>query len=278
MAQRGCGCLPIVLGVVLGVLWLGTEPGLVDGPALESETYDPRSPRRPMPVGTEEDYIIDQEPAQQDSQGTAFVIDSDGVWLTAEHVTHGCSRLGLAEGTEGYRVYPVTRVLESAESDASLIYDGVQSTRPLALSGSVPAIGSAGLHMGFPAGEPMVVLSQLIGTAQARRGGLDGAGEPILAWAEVERFPPTNGALGGISGGPTFGENGRVIGINSAATERRGRVLTTDPRAIARLVKASNAVDESPDATPFASADEAVARFRGYLRDGVIRQVYCDVQ
>lgn len=268
---RGCGCLPMVLGGILLALWFGG--GGQYAPPLEVESYDPRSPRRPAPEDGER-YVIEDKGAPQDSVGTAFAIDSDGIWLTAEHVTAGCDRLGLADGRYARGV---SRIVESRQSDAALIRDGLPSATVLPLGADVPQPGATGYHMGFPANEPTVVFSELIGATNARRGLGGLRSEPILAWAERARVPDGDGPLSGISGGPTLDSTGRVVGINSAATDRRGRVLTTDPRAIAGLVDATASVDERPPPGPIADRRAAVAWFTQWLDAGAIRQIYCDV-
>ncbi len=268
------GCLSWVLGGVLLRVWFsGDDPQWQDG-ALVVEQFDPRNPRRPMPEIGESFVIADPGP-QQDSQGTAFAVDRDGTWLTAQHVTHGCDRLGMV--SDG-AIDPLVDVLESAEADVSVIRQGPQARFALALTEDLPEEGALGYHMGFPAGEPSVVVSRYIGQTFAQRGGPGGVAEPILAWAEGDRLPPTDGALGGISGGPTFDEQGRVVGVNAASTPRRGRVLTTDPVAIGRLVQASAAVDDRGQITNLSTPASAASLFRVLLDQGIIRQVYCDVR
>jgi hypothetical protein len=68
-----------------------------------------------------------------------------------------------------------------------------------------------------------------------------------------------------------------VVGVNSASTDRRGRILTTAPDAVARLTRASGAVDDRPVAYPFAGSADAESRFAAWLDEGVIRRIYCDV-
>lgn len=272
MARQGCGCLPFILGALVLAVWFGG--GRSPLVPLEVEQFDPRSPRRPLPQWGNESFVIEDRPGgPADSMGTAFAVDGDGAWLTAEHVTHGCARVGLED--DGY-ARPVSRVLESRESDAALIRDGIAIRARLPLSAAMPPSGSRGYHMGFPAGEPTLVTSELIGAADARRGG-GGRTQPVLAWAERARIPDGDGPLSGISGGPTFTESGHVVGINSASTDRRGRILTTDPEAMTRLVVASGAVDERAVAYPFADMADAMRRFAGWVDEGMIRRVFCDV-
>ncbi|HUD93747.1 S1 family peptidase [Sphingobium sp.] len=268
--KGGCGCLPFALAGLLLVAWLGQDIA----PPLEIEQYDPRSPRRPLPQGGDEQFVIEDRPGgPADSMGTAFAVDRDGAWLTAEHVTHGCTRVGLEEGRFAR---PVSRVVESREADAALVRDGLPSPDALPLSRRAPQPGTPGYHMGFPAGQPTLVVSELIGAASARRGRSD-LTQPVLAWAEKSRIPEGDGTLSGISGGPIFAEDGHVVGVNSASTDRRGRILTTAPDAVARLTVASGAVDDHPVAYPFVSLADAENRFAAWLDQGVIRRIFCDV-
>lgn len=271
MAKSGCGCLPFALGGLLLIAWFGQDVAV---PPLEVEQYDPRSPRRPMPDWSDEQFVIEDNPnGPADSMGTAFAVDRDGAWLTAQHVTHGCARVGLEDGRFAQ---PVSRVIESQEADAALLPDSLPSDAALPLSRRIPQPGTPGYHMGFPAGEPTLVMSELIGEASARRGRTE-LTQPILAWAEKGRIPSGDGTLSGISGGPVFAEDGHVVGVNSASTDRRGRILTTAPDAVARLTAASRAVDDRPVAYPFAGLADAESRFTAWLDAGVIRRIFCDV-
>lgn len=268
------GCLPWVLGGILLFIWFGGDEEDWRDAQLSVEQFDPRSPRRPIPEIGESFVIADAGP-QQDSQGTAFAVDRDGTWMTAQHVTHGCDRIGLV-ADDG--IDAITDVIESSEADASVIREGPLPEFALALTAELPEEGASGYHMGFPAGNPAVVVSRFLGATSASRGGPGGQSEPILAWAEGERLPSFDGPLSGISGGPTFDEQGRVVGVNAASTPRRGRVLTTDPLAILRLVVASAAVDDRGEVTDLSSPDRAARLFPALLSRGIIRQVYCDVR
>ncbi|WHO39686.1 serine protease [Sphingobium sp. AP49] len=261
--------MPWLLGLILLLAWLGE----MQGPPLQVEQFDPRSPRRPLPQGSAEQYVIEDRPGgPADSMGTAFAVDRQGAWLTAEHVTSGCTRVGLEQRG---RALEVPRILESREADAAIIPRGPASPAALPLRAGAPAPGSTGYHMGFPAGEPTLVLSELIGRSEARRGS-SGIDQPVLVWAERGRVPEGDGTLSGISGGPVFSTDGRVVGINSASTDRRGRILTVTPDAMMRLTAASRAVGDQPIAYPFAGLTDAQNRFVTWLDLGIIRRIYCD--
>ena len=161
------GCMPWLLGLVLLVVWFGGNDRFGTGGPLVIERFEPpgsRSARRPLPGLGRERYIIEDMGPKQDSQGTAFAIDSDGVWMTAEHVTHDCDRL-VFDTANGYA--PASQVLESREADAALIRDGPDSVGALAMTARRPDPGEHGYHMGFPAGAAAVVESR---TRPCRRG------------------------------------------------------------------------------------------------------------
>ena len=269
--KQGCSCLPFALGALLLLAWVTQDLAV---PPLQVEQFDPRSPRRPMPQWGDEQFVSEDRPGgPADSMGTAFAVDRDGAWLTAEHVTHGCTRVGLEDGRFAR---PVARVLESREADAAMVEADLASPDALPLAAAMPQPGTPGYHMGFPAGEPTLVVSEFIGSASARRGRSE-LTQPVLAWAERGRVPAGNGTLSGISGGPILAEDGHVVGVNSAATDRRGRILTTAPDAVVRLATASRAIDERPVAYPIAGISDASARFAAWLDQGVIRRIFCDV-
>ena len=131
------------------MLWIGDK---IPAPPPEVERFEQRSPRRPTPHWSSESFVIEDRPGgPTDSMGTAFAINRDGDWLTAEHVTHGCARIGLEDNGAARAV---GRVLESGEADAALVRSGLESDVALPLAGRTPNVGTPGYHLGFPAGEP----------------------------------------------------------------------------------------------------------------------------
>jgi len=268
--RGGCGVLPLVL--LIALVWLynqfDTTPA-GDRRRIERSVVDGGNPRRP-PIASDTDYVIEQPTRAQDSVGTGFAIDRRGRWLTAQHVVDGCDRLGIATGPQSAE--ESFRVVESGSADAALIEDGLPAPEALALADETPRAGATGYHMGFPANTPAIVQSILIGEANTLRGA-GGRAEPTLAWAEEARFPDFDHALSGISGGPTLDAGGRVVGVNSAGSDRRGRVLTTRPDVLRVLAGSGGA----GTATPIDGPEDAVRRFRQWLSDGVIRQIVCDV-
>ena len=271
--QGGCSLVPLVLFLVLAALFFGRDERPMRAPEVNPRRPPVEEPL-PFPDGQRvPEYGIDDSARPQDSQGTAFAISDNGLWMTAEHVVRACDRVGLSSGPA--QAARVSEIYQSRVSDAALIADGLPSQQILPLAAREPAAGADGYHMGFPSGRPAVVHSQLIGPGSAVRG--PGRTEAVLAWAEVARFPEFDHALGGISGGPTLDAAGAVVGINSAASERRGRVLTTRPEAAISLMRATRHAPGSAFGTPIAGVRDALARFQQYYDVGAIRPVYCDV-
>jgi S1-C subfamily serine protease len=97
-------------------------------------------------------------------------------------------------------------------------------------------------HIGFPQGKPGAVHSKYLGKMRSRRGSSKSQSEELLVWAEITRVPNFSGSLGGISGGAVIDSTGALIGITSAASIRRGRILTSRPESIRELAMQSNQI------------------------------------
>ncbi|MHA1537313.1 MAG: trypsin-like peptidase domain-containing protein [Alphaproteobacteria bacterium] len=177
---------------------------------------------------------INIKPRTGSTSGTAFSIDRRGLWMTARHVVDGCPKIYVLTGPR--KGFLVRRVYVHPSADIAVI-----STRrgvpALGFAAASLRLGMTGFHFGFPKGRPGDVRSTLIGRRVMRVRGRYRTAEPVVAWAERVRVPNTTGGLGGISGGPALGRGGRVIGVTVAGTVRRGRVYTTAPSSIARVVR-----------------------------------------
>ena len=102
---------------------------------------------------------------------------------------------------------------------------------------------------------------------------------PVLAWAEVRRYPDTLDSLEGISGGPVLDQNGDVIGIIVATSVRRGRDFTVAPQILGEIVRQLGLEQAQSAETP---ARDAVAppvslqRSASALsKEGRIVETYC---
>jgi len=158
------------------------------------------------------------------SSGTAFSIDSRGLWMTARHVVDSCPRAFILTGPR--TGMPVRRFYIHPSADIAFVTTD-RGAPALAFDWDTLHEGQTGFHFGFPKGQPGDVKSRLIGRRVMRVHGRYTTAEPVVAWVERVRIPDSYEGLGGISGGPAFDSRGRVTGVTVAGTVRRGRVYTT---------------------------------------------------
>lgn len=241
--NSGCGFVILMLMFFYAMQQFSSAPSPKTD--IDRNVYgEERSPRRPAIEKISPRYIIEDEPQIGDFMGTAFLIDSDGSWLTAQHVTQNCSTAFIRES---YGREYIRYIAESSEADIALAKSGknTQSRKtPLALADIEPEYGDIGYHLGFPNGVAGLVQSSYLGVEPVIRG--DGREEQDFIWAEKRRFPDDLPVLQGISGGPVLTQNGLVIGVNSAATARRGRIITAHPADMIALIRAENTGDDNP--------------------------------
>ncbi len=285
--------LLVVVGAV--DLLLGGETGdrrptpRVAGP----ETPGPQQQWKPPPVAgrrgetlkppsaADPTILINIPVEKRSSIGTAFSIDPRGVWLTARHVADSCRRIYiLVRPRQGMRV---VSVYIHPRADLALLRTR-KGAPNLTFGQAALRLGQAGYHFGFPKGQPGAVTSTLIGRRVMRVRGRYATDEPVVAWAERDRVPFSDGGLGGISGGPALDANGNVIGVTVAGTKRRGRVYTTAPSSIRAALRAARVTPPStatatahPDARNFVTVGAAlrakltVAKVLCYASDRVRR-------
>ena len=186
------------------------------------EPLTPASPSEPgivVPVGH----------TQANSSGTAFSIDSSGVWITARHVADGCDRILLQK--TGRQFVQVNRVRHHTNADISILWtrNGVPA---LPMSQQKPRPNQDGYSFGFPKGEPGDVHARLIGRTKMHQHGRYRTNEPVVAWTQIRRTPDRGAHLGGISGGPWVDAEGRILGVHIAGNPRRGRSYATAPASL----------------------------------------------
>jgi hypothetical protein len=232
-----------------------------DGPLLA-----PPSPSDPT-------VWVDAPDRAGPATGTAFSVASNGVWVTARHVVDGCRQAALVV-SEGTGVAAAARFDPRGEA-ALLLTEGGAPALPLALQAPLRE-GERAYHPGFPQGRPGEAASQLIGRENLLVRGRGARTEPVLVWAEVGRTFGLTGSLGGLSGAPALDAEGRVIGVTIAEAPRRGRIYTTTPETLARLmasrVTPTGAVAASPaPLTPANYGDVA----RTLRRDLRVAEVVC---
>ncbi len=222
-------------------------------------------------------YITEDNEEPSSALGTAFAIDNDGLWVTARHLAAGCKDLAFAvPGRSGLQV--AKRAWINPNSDVALV-EGPRARESFAPAPAPPAPGSNAYHVGFPRGEPGDVWSKVIGPARLVTTGRFQSVEPVIEYAEVQRFPALDGSLGGISGGPIFDADGRIIGVSVTESPRRGRITGAVPQSFEALFAAAG---KSPQArrtiTPALTA-ETLQRTGNRLRESfTVAMLYCFIE
>ena len=245
---------------------------------------DGHAPRRPPPLPAPDNSlptpgadgpvyeIAADTPCPALCTGSAFAIDRQGHWLTAQHVVEGCRQVAVLTGDR--RQLPVRQVARNPHADVTLLVtDAAAASLPLNL-GALRQ-GQDGFHIGYPAGAPGQVHSVLLGRARARQQGRGGLEEPVMAWAEISRDPPREGSLGGLSGGAVLDRDGTVIGVTTAESPRRGRVISAAPASLRYLLERSRLVPQADAAGEPVSAESYREAARRLRARGSVALVLC---
>lgn len=224
-----------VLGIVLWALFSGARDKADAPEAPPIEIIGNNGSLLPQPHPYDEEILVQIGDAA-DSVGTAFSIDSKGLWMTARHVVDSCENVGLMYG--GGRVMPVLEVTKSDSSDIAILTTK-RAPRSLEINPSEDLrLNQAGFHIGYPQGQPGEVSSRLLSRSRLITRGRYRNEEPVLTWAEMGRTRGLKGTLAGISGGPVFDVNGKIVGVTVAESPRRGRIYTAAPESLARALNA----------------------------------------
>ncbi len=228
-------------------------------------------PRPDDPIGQ-----VESGPRSGNTLGTAFSIDeSQGLWFTARHVVEGCHSVYLSHQRKKY--FKVARVWIHKNSDIALL-SGAKPKVSVKLASAPPGRGADGFHYGFPQGTPAAVRTTAIGRQRLRHIGRSRYEDRVIVWAEVRRDPNLSGSLGGLSGGPVFNRRGEVVGVTSAESKRRGRIMTTAPAAFGKMFEQSG-VD--PAARGLNTMRDLITPQNwthigaGYRKSALVLRVYC---
>jgi len=207
------------------------------------------------------------------SSGTAFSVASSGVWITARHVIDDCREAALVVG-DGRGVAATFHIDPTGEA-ALLSTEGGAPALPLELSAPLRE-GELAFHPGFPQGRPGEAASRLLGRENLVVRGRGARTEPVLVWAEVGRTRGLDGSLGGLSGAPVLDSQGRVLGVTIAEAPRRGRIYTTVPETVQRLIAQSRApLPVAPTSGTQITGENYGKVADGLRRDLRVAQVVC---
>lgn len=215
-------------------------------------------------------------PAGMTARGTSFPI-GNGLWLTAQHVANaGCGQVILI--IAGKNV-PARIKLLGRGVDLTVLQAPTKSSLPLPITAAAVNEGQSAFAFGFPSGELGAAQGNLIGLARMKFAGVLAGTTPVLAWAEVDRYPDALDSLEGISGGPVLDKNGDVVGIIVATSPRRGRDFTVAPQILGEVVRQLGLEQAQSTETP---ARDAVASpvslkrsVNALSQNGRIAETYC---
>jgi S1-C subfamily serine protease len=243
----------VVLVMVVSTLFFSDEGGLDAASRGAPPPIDAVAPGPPLPdPNLLDELVLVQVGEVRDGVGTAFAINRAGAWLTARHVVDGCADVGIVVG--GGRLARIESVATSEESDLALLFtDRAPAALPLDLDRDL-RIGDAGFHIGYPQGEPGEASSQLLARSRLVTRGRYELEEPVLAWVETGRSRGLAGSLAGMSGGPVFGVDGRIVGVTIAESPRSGRIYTASPDSIDAFLAETGVSAGGDEARPLAAA------------------------
>ena len=143
--------------------------------------------------------------------GSGFIIDASGLVLTNNHVVDGASEVDVTM-TDG-KTYTAKVIGTDPRTDVALLkVDGKDNLPWVKLAASAPRVGDWVVAVGNPFGLGGTVTAGIV----SARGRDIGSG-PYDDFLQIDA--PINR---GNSGGPTFGLNGEVIGVNTAIVSPSG--------------------------------------------------------
>jgi serine protease Do len=220
-------------------------------PPSLSDAPPPGRVRRPLPEAAPIDPLISVEAESlkpgEIAFGTSFPI-APGAWLTARHVANGeCNRVILI--VNGRKV-PAQIAYLHPQADLALLKTTNASGPALPLATGDVEQNETGYTFGYPKEKLGATKDRLMGRSRMQLSGeINGTG-PVLTWAEVVRYPDDLPALSGMSGGPVFDEQGKIVGIMVAASVRRGRIHTVAPEILQATAQSFALTDASANAEP----------------------------
>ncbi|MCF3630444.1 serine protease [Thalassospiraceae bacterium LMO-SO8] len=269
----------LLISLVLNSLFTGGErrAPVAEAPRRPPPTViahppAPQAPSPGLPLSR-----VEHKMKSRSTAGTAFAVDDVGTWLTARHVVDGCDRVGIIYDHKTKRAERMTLRAVHSNADVAVLSGRVPGNpRPVALAAALDGETEA-FHVGYPKGRRAVLHSAYLGRWRLVGFGRFRNDEEVAVWGVISRFPADLPGFAGISGGPVFSADGRVIGISVAGSDRRGRVIASLPRSFHQALDAAGGTPPPrPGDLRFTGADYRAVGER--LLDGLrVARVFCKV-
>lgn len=216
----------------------------------------------------------------QTGQGTAFKI-ADGVWMTAKHVSNGCTSTLVEIGADTLQV---NKEIAHDSADMSiLITEEPDFASSLEIVKALPSEGDFGFLYGYPDNQAVNIKQSFLGTKTLTIpiGRRTSATQEVAFWVEVTRRPGVGTGsprLAGASGSPILNSQGGVVGLHIASIPRRGRTFSIAPASINDFIQSKDINADGIVAETLPANDSAAAWLinGGLLRDQLsVTRVFC---
>jgi putative serine protease PepD len=152
-------------------------------------------------------YIV-SDTGQGQATGSGFVVSSDGLIVTNEHVVDGATKVQVKIGTSG-KAQDATIVGADASRDLALLKVDASNLKTLPLGdSSTVGVGDATYAIGNPLGLDHTLTTGIVSALNRDLQSPNGA--------TISGAIQTDAALNpGNSGGPLLDQGGKVIGVNA---------------------------------------------------------------
>ena len=175
--------------------------------------------------------------------GTGFKV-SDNLWMSARHVLGDCSSsyVNASYGSNEQDLRLIETVFIHPESDLVMFRfenDAPHFAVPTMTSQETKnsLLRTTAFTAGYPVGIPGQLHVKYLGKAALSNINYDIL-EPIFVWTLSSKTPESLTTVGGISGGPLFNSESKIIGVTVAEQVRRGTVSSADLKSINWLLGA----------------------------------------
>jgi serine protease Do len=175
--------------------------------------------------------------------GTGFKI-TDDLWMTARHVLGDCktSYVNASFESEPEELILIDKVFLHPASDLAIFkyendagYFDVPSVASKEATNSL--LRTTAFTAGYPVGTPGQLYVKYLGKAALSNVNYDIL-EPIFVWTVSSKNPDYLTTVAGISGGPLFNSEGKIMGVTVAEQVRRGTISSADLQSINWLIGA----------------------------------------